>query len=244
MGNGAHRSQARESKLSSRFLLTIYVPTVAVLAAAGIAAKVLRIDPGMFTRDPAHIAGLPFYSGLLSDACCMVWCAGAVLALFGAWVLPRTPGCREQRLFLLWVGGLTLYMMIDDVAMFHDDIWLRVFHTYEQVVLMAYLPVIAYILMRFRPQLRVDRTLVVLFGVFLAMSFTMDQWHLLLRIFHHMVLPDNELLEDGSKILAAVTWMGYLARRASDAVLLREAERAPAAVAARGGAEPTSVRAR
>ena len=40
----------------------------------------------------------------------------------------------------------------------------------------------------------------------------------LLTVFGRMIVPENFLIEDGSKLLSQVTWMAYLARRSAEAV--------------------------
>ncbi len=202
-----------------RLLLASYVPAVAALAVAGLAARAMGVDAGVFTRDPAHIAQLPWYTGLISNLGLAVWCTGAVAALFAAWTLPRTGEQRETRRFLFWSGILTLYVLLDDMAMLHDDVLRGLFHTYEQVIFLAYLPVAALYFLRFRRQLLGPGVaLVLLAAALMGLSLLLDQWHLLLRIFGRMILPDSELLEDGAKLLSEVSWMGYLVSRAAGAV--------------------------
>jgi hypothetical protein len=222
-------SQKRRSRLSLRFALAIYAPTVALLALVGMVARPIGVEPGVFLRDPAHIAHVPFYTGIISNLGIAVWCAGAVMALFAAAALPKTPDRREDRRFLLWSGLLTLYLMVDDLAMLHDDVYRNLFHIYEQVVFLVYLPIAAIYLTRFRRQLFGPHVaLVVLTGAFTILSLTMDQWHMLLTVFGRIIVPENQLVEKGAKLLSMVSWMAFLARTAADAVGTRDS-RAPAA---------------
>lgn len=218
-GNGLPGNWGRS--LSWRLILLIYSPALLLLAGVAIAAKALGVESGDFMRDPAHIVGTPFYTGLISNLGITVWCAGAVIALFAAFFLPPS---RKKR-FLIWSGILTLYLMVDDVAMLHDDVFRSIFNTYEQVILLAYVPVAWLYISRFRRELfEDDIALLVLAFAFMGISLTLDQWHLMLRIFGRMILPSNELLEDGAKLLAQVSWMAYLVRRSADAVQARGVE--------------------
>lgn len=229
MSEDQRLSQERRSRLSLRFLLAVYAPTVALLALAGIAAKAIGVDPGVFVRDPAHVAHVAFYTGIISNLGIAVWCAGAVMALFAAAVLPKTQNRREERRFLLWSGVLTLYLMMDDLAMLHDDVFRVLFHVYEQLVFLAYLPIAVIYVVRFRRQLLGPHAaLVVLAGAFMIFSLTMDQWHMLLTVFGRPIMPHNELVEKAAKLLSMVSWMAFLARTAADAVGTRDS-RAPAA---------------
>lgn len=229
MGRDRRASEKLRARLSYRFLLALYAPPIALLALVGIVARVIGVEPGVFLRDPAHIAHVPFYTGIISNLGIAVWCAGAVMALFAAAALPKTPDRREDRRFLLWSGLLTLYLMVDDLAMLHDDVYRNLFHIYEQVVFLVYLPIAAIYLTRFRRQLFGPHVaLVVLTGVFTILSLTMDQWHMLLTVFGRIIVPENQLVEKGAKLLSMVSWMAFLARTAADAVGTRDS-RAPAA---------------
>jgi len=223
VGEDQRLSGKRRFRLSLRFLLAVYAPTVALLAVVGIAARAIGVDPGVFVRDPAHVAHVAFYTGLISNLGIAVWCAGAVMALFAAAVLPKTQNRREERRFLLWSGVLTLYLMLDDLAMLHDDVYMKAFHIYEQVVFLVYLPVAAVYVARFRRQLfGPHAALILLTGAFTILSLTMDQWHMLLTVFGRIILPENQLVEKGAKLLAMVSWMAFLARTAADAVGTRD----------------------
>ena len=225
MGEDQRLSQKRRSRLSLRFALAVYAPTLALLAVVAVTARAVGIDPGVFLRDPAHIAHVPFYTGIVSNLGIAVWCAGAVMALFAAAALPKIQNRSEERRFLLWSGVLTLYLMMDDLAMLHDDVFRVLFHVYEQVVFLAYLPIAAIYAVRFRRQLLGPHAaLVVLTGAFTVLSLTMDQWHMLLTVFGRIIVPENQLVEKGAKLLSMVSWMAFLARNASDAVQARGSE--------------------
>ncbi len=202
-----------------RFMLAVYIPAVALLAAVALVCKIKGIDDAILMRDPVQTVHAPWYLGLVSNAGILVWCAAVAIAVFTAAVLPRRPEFRDRRLFLLISGLITFYIMLDDLLILHDKIYPDLFHMPEQVVYFVYLPVAIAWIYRFRKQmLAADVPLLVLGAVFMCVSLTMDQWHMLYRIFGRMILPENYLIEDGAKFLSIVTWMGYIARRASDAV--------------------------
>lgn len=216
---GSESRRGRHSESLSRFLVAIYVPAVLLLVVVAVISAAKGIPVGTFTRDPVQVMGAPFYTGLISNAGILVWCAGAVMALFAGATAPRIPERREQKRFLIWSGALTLGVLLDDFFILHDQVFPDLFHVYEQVFYCLYLAAAALYVIRFRRQLfGADVVLLVLAAAFMGISVIMDQWHMLLTIFGRMIIPENYLLEDGAKLLSQVTWMGYLARRSADAV--------------------------
>lgn len=202
-----------------RFLAAIYTPAVVLLAVVTVISAVKGIPGATFMRDPVQVMGAPFYTGLVSNVGILIWCAGAVMALFAGATSPRTPERRELRRFLLWSGGLTVGVMIDDLFILHDKILPDIFHTYEQVFYFVYLPAAAAYIIRFRRLIfGPDLSLLILAAVFMGISLVMDQCTMFEEIFGRMIIPENFLIEDGAKLLSQVTWMGYLARRSADAV--------------------------
>ncbi|MFB3880654.1 MAG: hypothetical protein ACE149_05290 [Armatimonadota bacterium] len=219
MSEGRPSAQQRRFPLSSSVLFAVYAPTLALLALVAIISKRLGVDVEVLLRDPAHLVDVPVYTGLISNLGIAVWCAGAVVALFAAALLPRAGSAGEKRRFLLWSGALTLYLMVDDLAMLHDDVYVKLFHIYEQVVFIAYLPIALLYIIRFRRHLfGPNSALVVLTGIFTALSLTMDQWHMLLTIFGRVIIPESQLIEKGAKLLAMVSWTAFLLVTAADSL--------------------------
>jgi hypothetical protein len=202
-----------------RFALALYAPAVALLVIVAAVVKVAGIPGGVFMRDPVQTVDAPFYLGLVSNIGILVWCTGGVIALFAAAMLTGRPGLAEPRRFLLWSGILTLAVMLDDLLILHDKVIPDLSHLPEQGVYFIHLVVAAAYVTRFRRLIfAADRTLLVLATALMGVSLVMDQWHLLFRLTGRMILPENYLLEDGAKFLSQITWMGYLLRRAADAV--------------------------
>ncbi len=218
--NTAHLLADREnSSLLPRFALALYAPAIVLLGTVAAVVKATGIPGEVFMRDPAQVVEAPFYLGLVSNLGILVWCTGGAVALFAAVLLTGRPGRAEQRRFLLWSGVLTLAVMIDDLLLLHDKLIPDLTHLPEQAVNVVHLTVALIYVARFRRLIFAsDRMLLVLATALMGLSLVMDQWHLLFRLTGRMILPENYLLEDGPKLLAIVSWMGYLLRRASDAV--------------------------
>jgi hypothetical protein len=205
----------------TRLLSAVYLPAILLLTSLAVISRLTGIPASNFTRDPAQIMNAPFYTGFESNLGLLVWCAGAVAALFAAAVLRRRPGALEQRRFLLWAGVLTLILCLDDLIMFHDILITTAFHVREQAIYLTYVLGAALFVIRFRRQLLgADRALLILAGVFFATSMLFDQWHVLQVIFGRVIIRENYLLEDGAKLFGQLTWMAYLLRRSSDALTL------------------------
>jgi len=205
----------------SRILPAVYLPAILLYALIAFISHRTGIPAGTFTRDPAQILDAPFYIGFLSNLGFLVWCAGAVAAIFASVLLPRLPSNAETRRFLLWAGLLTLVLCLDDLIMIHDTIAPHIFHLRDQVVYLAYVFGALAFVLRFRRQLLAsDRGLLLLAAAFFATSMVLDQWHAFQVIFGRVIFHENHLLEDGAKGLGQVTWMAYLLRRASDALAL------------------------
>jgi hypothetical protein len=202
-----------------RFALALYAPAVALLVIVAAVVKVAGIPGGVFMRDPAQTVDAPFYLGLVSNIGILIWCTGGVIALFAAAMLTGRPGRAEPRRFLLWSGMLTLAVMLDDLLLLHDKVIPDLTHLPEQAVNLVHLAVALAYVVRFRRLIfAADRRLLVLATALMGISLVLDQWHLLFRLTGRMILPENYLLEDGAKFLSQMTWMGYLLRRAADAV--------------------------
>jgi len=212
-------SASSRGGLTARFLVALYLPPLFVFGVAMVAAAWANVPIKDFTRDPVQIVGVPFYIGSLSNLGMFVWAAAATAALLAAGVLPRTAATAERRSFFLWSGLLTLMLGGDDVLMFHDTIAPNYLHVRDQIVLFGYVCIgVAYVY-RFRREIfRADIALLVLAAAFVCTSLLLDQWHMFYVLFGRMVVPESHLVEDGAKLLAQATWLGYLARRASDAL--------------------------
>ncbi len=215
----AEHSSPETARPLGRLAAAIYAPAVVLLAVVALISAIKGIPVGTFTRDPVQVMDAPFYTGLISNAGVLVWCAAAVMALFAGALLPRSPERREQKRFLLWSGVLTLGVMLDDLFILHDQVFPDLFHVHEQVFYFGYVAAGGLYIIRFRRVIfGPDVPLLVLATAFMGISLIMDQWHMLLTVFGRMIIPENFLIEDGAKLLGQVTWMAYLARRSADAV--------------------------
>lgn len=202
-----------------RFLIALYAPPVALIAVFAAVVWSTGIPDAVLLRDPAAVANAPFYIGIGSNLGLGVWAAAAALVFFAAAMIGPDPARREERKFLLWSGLLTVGLLIDDTMMIHDQIYPDLLHLPGPSAYIIHLTAALIYVRRFRGELfRKDRWLLLAAPAFAAVSLMFDLSWPLYRVFHRTIIPADHLAEEGLKLLAMVTWMGYLARRAADAV--------------------------
>ncbi len=167
---------------------------VAVLALVALAARVLHVSTGEFTRDPAALApGLPFYGGSVSILSAVVWGVAGALCLFVAWT---TPAYRRA---LVLLGTLALLLLADDVLMVHDDLGPRV-GIPDEAFYVVYAVLAALCVGALRGRLRRGPGAALLLGgALLGLSVAIDTL-------------DREgdlwfLAEDGAKLLGGLVWI-------------------------------------
>jgi len=182
-----------------------YLP--AFLLLCGLVAIRLRFGILIedMTRDPVSVIGAPFYVGAVSNFGMVLWGASAGFCFLGYALLHGVPDKRDLRLFLLFSGMITCVLMLDDMLLFHEEIYPKYIAIPQRVTYGAYgIAVLAY-LVRFRGAIaRTPYLLALLAAVFLGLSATIDQLPFELR--------GHYLFEDGCKLMGIVSWLMYLAQ--------------------------------
>lgn len=169
------------------------------------------------TRDPLVLAEKPFYFGFLSNVGILMWCFSAAICLFSSLLLLLAKDKRESVLFFGVFGGLSLWLMLDDLLMIHEvlDETLRLIP--EKVTFMVYGLSLMASLYRFRKTLwKMQPWLLGLSLLFFGISVGFD-----------VIVPqdwitgddDGYLLEDGFKLLAIFVWSVYFSRAALEKLL-------------------------
>jgi hypothetical protein len=179
-------------------------------------------------RDPIAVAEVSYSTGIFSHIGAMVWCASASVCIFGGILLLRS-GVREQGLFLLWSGGLSTVLLIDDLFMIHDGLFEFVIGVSDKIPVAAYGMLLLWILWRFRRTILNSRwKLLAAAMVFFGVSVVEDALTTVRGDLHYLV-------EDGFKFLGIVAWFGYFSRHAWEncrQVLIRPREESLAAALA------------
>jgi len=196
--------RAQRAALLSAILVG-YVPAFLVLCMLVVARLRFGIPVENLTRDPAAVAGAPFYIGVVSNFGMVLWGASAAACFLGYMLLRGDAGKRDLRLFFLVSGMITCALLLDDLLQFHEEIYPKYVAIPQRFTYGAYtIGLLAYVA-RFRAAIsRTPYLLALLAAVFLGLSAVADQLP--------FELPAHYLFEDGFKLLGIVGWLTYLAR--------------------------------
>jgi hypothetical protein len=184
----------------------LYLPVLALLIVAVIAARSLHVPVASLTRDMAALAHVHPLIGVVSNVGVLLWCATAAICLFSRNVL-RQQGRHVEARFLLWAGILTSGLLLDDLFMIHEYIAPVHFHVNEKVILACHAGGFgAYLLSHRRLILADNYQLLAAAMVLFAASVLVD-----ISDGHGWL---SNLAEDGFKLLGIASWLGYHAGKA------------------------------
>jgi len=190
----------------------------------GIGRIRYNIPVWYLTKDPNAITeGGDFYYGAFSNLGVILWTITATLCFFSTIYLKRYYPNSPFRSFLLHGGILTTLLLLDDVYMWHEQMFPVYLGINTLVVYAAYLVYAIYFVVRFRNIIFKTEYLILLASIFLmALSVLID-------IIHDRQIIDNILLknsglrpaligelsvlfEDTFKGLGIFTWLIYFSR--------------------------------
>lgn len=161
-----------------------------LVAATAVASRVFDDPVATFTRDVQDLAGIPWYSGAVSTLTVMTWTAVATLTLFAVGVVRA--GRRRIGLFAVLAVALT----VDDAFLVHEAVGPEN-GVPQELFLGGYALLAAVVAVSFLRSPRAASTMAFLLGLmWLGLSAAAD------ATLHHWFL-----LEDGSKLLGALTWL-------------------------------------
>lgn len=189
-------------------LLLIYLPPLAILAAASLISIYMHVPVGDFTRDPSSIVELHSYEGIVSNLGALVWCAGTTLCLFCAVLLLSRDRSSPLGAFLLLAGATTGLLMVDDFFLLHEK--LDALSLSEHLVALVYGGLVLIMFWRYRVQLAQGNMVIFLSALcLLAASAGVD---LIEHPLEQWIGQWRVLFEDGFKFLGLVGWFGYFAQ--------------------------------
>lgn len=204
----------------------LWLPPLLVLGLVLFARLYWKIPVLDVTGDPVVLTDSPLYLGAVSFLGVLLWCATGVIGLFAAQLLDSNP-VPAERGYLRSVGVLSLVLCLDDLYLFHEELFPKHLGVPQTVVLAVYGAAALSIAWRHR-RLLLESEFVLLglaFALF-GVSLVVDLFASGERKFY--------LAEDGAKLLGVVTWLGFHARLALQAVRRQRAaavlERRAAAV--------------
>lgn len=159
--------------------------------------------------DPAHLTGSTWYTGALSNLGILVWTAGLVFAVAGAWVARRIGRANAAR--FLAVGALaTLVLLVDDVFALHAGPLKRAVGGSKNLAqLLVVLPVAVW-LVAFYHDIRRTRS-VLLFAALVSLAGSV-----LVDVALGLAGDTQLLVEDGLKLLGILAWSQYFAITSRD----------------------------
>lgn len=189
----------------------VWLASALALGAVALLHLWRHVSYGDLTRDPAASLDAPMYLGLLSNAGMVLWAAATGICLFaGGLCRLSRPGTRWPA-FLLAFGALTGFLLMDDLYMFHDEIFPDHLGISQGLMYGAYLGLIAFLFVYFRGVIARTPYLLLLacagFGVSVLADIASDS------------IGDFFLVEDGAKFVGIAYWLAYLTRCAAQALL-------------------------
>jgi len=210
----AKASSARK-RVNSWPYLALYLPTsLALLAVAVISAKT-GIPISMFTRDPADIANISPFAGVLSNIGILLWCATATICAFTFALLRATGGKKVLTWFFLASSVITTILLLDDLFLFHERVFPQYFNIRQRYTFMVYMAMTCAFVIGFRSLILQSKWfLLILAVIFFSLSIFVDiaAEHIATTV------PFYHLFEDGFKLLGIVSWLGYFSKMSMQSI--------------------------
>lgn len=189
-------------------LLWICFSVTIVMGSVVVTWLLTGIRPGTLTRDPAVVVEEPFYIGYTSNLGMILWSISVGISFFTAHVLSRIEHSeRDASRFALTAGLVTLWLLLDDMFMFHEDVFpLRLGLSEHIVYLFTFALLVALVVRFLEIILQSDYLLLVLVMAGWGMSVVID------IVESFVPLRGTIVLEDGAKFAGIVSWLVYLTR--------------------------------
>ena len=158
------------------------------------------------TTDFAAVVKAPVYTALLSQMGIFFWAGSAAICLLSGALLSKNSSWRNYRSFFFASAGISLMLGLDDVFLFHEEVFPNL-GVPQKVVYLTY--ALAMLVYGFRYLKLLLKTDYVLFAVAIGCFG--------LSIFIDIFVRDqseyiSNLLEDGIKFAGIVFWTSYYFR--------------------------------
>lgn len=212
-------------------LVFVFLPVTAMLLAAGLVVSRTSLPVEALFADSVDLAQLPYYYGALSNIGVLLWCSTATGCLLVYAALRAHPTAARERRFLLWMGLLTAWLMMDDLFLLHEVVLPDKLGLPSAAVYAVYAATTLAVLLRYRAVVvQSDSLLLLVAGCFFGISVLSD----LAADVAHVRFKGRGFLEDGCKLLGIAGWFSYLVCF-SAGLLGRATQRSP--LHGRGGAK-------
>lgn len=182
-------------------LLAILAPSLVLMLGLVAISAIADIPSGTLTRDPVATLGGACYVGCLSNLGILAWASATAVCFFSSSLLYGSPTAR----FLFTTGAFTLFLLLDDLFLFHEQVFPKTLHVPETLVLLAYIGVaLLYGLACRRFLCQGSKLILAAACIFFATSLGLD------AIGDDWLAGNHYWLEDGAKFLGIVTWTTFL----------------------------------
>ena len=203
-----------------KILFIVYLPVTIVLALFLSISLIYDIPISIFTTDSAVIAKsnlislvepntaryvVPFI-GIISNLGILLWTVSASTCFFGFAIITYLKKSlqNEYSLFLVFFGFVSLFLLLDDLLLFHELIAPYLFIP-EVIVYAIYGMIVLFAIVRFRKViLQTEWIILCLALIFFFLSMAID---------YFLILGDratlHSLFEDGFKLFGIASWVSY-----------------------------------
>ena len=205
-------------------LLKVWVVYLFITALIiGIGKFGYNIPVEYFTKESNTILKGNFYLGAISNLGLILWTVAATLCIFSSIYLKRYNPDSPFRLFLLHAGILTMLLLLDDVYMWHEEMFPGYLGIHQNHVYAIYFIYTLFILIKFRKDIFETEYIIFLVSLsLLSLSVLIDvisdkeiftaQVLKLTRLNSNQFGQLEVLFEDTSKGLGILTWLIYFSR--------------------------------
>ena len=190
-------------------LMKIFLPGILFLMILIVFSVLTDTYFGLLSRDVNGIYNAPPYIGMLSNTGIILW-SFTVAILFATFKLSLIlDKNKAQSKFLLFTGGLSLLMLIDDLFMLHEYVIPIYFHLHDSLFYFIYgLSVILICFFYFNLILKTDYILfLAAFLLFALSGFFSESVD-----YFGIKVPQQHFFEDGTKFIGIVSWFFYFVR--------------------------------
>ncbi len=207
-------------------LIKLYIPILILIVIVAFFSSKTGIPVENFTKDPAAIAGINPFFGIISNIGILLWCASVSICFFSFAVLQKNRIKKKSKEvflpFLLFSGIITLIILFDDLFLFHEGIFPElskefffnseyiseriIYFISEKFIYFSYIVLFSFYILRFKKIILKTQWIILLLAfIFFGISVTLDS-------IPTQIIKINYLLEDGFKLFGIVSWFGYFFR--------------------------------
>ena len=198
-------------------LLKFYAPFLILLLIAG---SQQAVPVQVLTRDIFATTKAPVYTGFLSNIGIFTWCVTFAICIFTFFLIqPTNSQDKKLKAFIGLSGLISLWMMIDDFFMLHEEVIPNGIGIPEKLVVLASLSWVAFHLIYFRKVILKSTPFKLLAIALLLFACSLGVDVLPIKVSYSGTVSNLIfLLEDGSKLMAIATWCFYFCRVCSQQI--------------------------